>query len=644
MAKETIDINVKSNIAKLSKEVADLKKEMKGLQGQTKDFGTSVVKTSKTAKTGLGGIQMAARGVGTAMKAMGIGLIISAFMFLKDALTSNKEVAAGLEKTMNFVSNAFKLVVDVLVDTYKWVTESSDRFDALGKVMSGLMTLVLTPFKDAFFKLKFVIQGVQLAWETWMGDADPQRIAELKAGLAETAEAIKEIRDEAIQAGKDIYNNIGEAITEVGAIANQVVEGVKKADFSAGFAATKKKKRSRGASTDADVEAVAIQGIIDKFERLASIQAGMRDDDTKTFAERMAASKEYGTILDKQGEQILALENRKVEAAEKAFNRRKGNQQLEAAYLEALNSRANVEATVANAKKDQQLAEIELQKEMLELQKEFDESRLTGIDKEMAELRTAHEEKLEMARQLGMDTLILEEQFILDKQAIVDSYAEAQAEIDAENEAKRLEELQALADKEREIAEENAQKIADFKARAYADTVSALNSSLKAAGNKLESNYKKELKLAEGNEAATFDVEEKFRKEREALAAKAKKLQIAQAMISMYQSVIEAFRAGASLPGPLGIAGGPIAAALALAAGLANIKAIMSSDVGGGGGGAAPSPPPEVADAMPSEDMMSGGFKVEDQAAPEPLQAYVVTDDITQGQNALAAIRRRSTI
>ena len=644
MAKETINIEVKSDISKLTKQVVDLQKEIKALKGDTKKFGTTVDKTGKTGKAGLGGIGKAAKGVGTAMKAMGIGLIIAAFMGLWNALKQNETVAAGLEKVMNFVSNAFKIVVDVLVDTYKWVTESSDRFDGLGKVLSALMTLALTPLKLAFYTIKLAIQGVQLAWETWMGDADPQRIAELKDGIRETAVAINEVRDAAIQAGKDIYYNIGDAINEVGAIADQVVKGIKKADFAAGFAATKKKKRSRGASTDADVEAVAIQGIIDKFERLAEIQAEMRDDDTKTFAERMAASKEYGDILDKQGEQILLLENRKVEAAEKAFNRRKGNQQLEAAYLEALNSRAAVEATVANAKKDQQLAEIALQKEMLELQKEMDESRLTGIEKEMADLRTAHEEKLEMARQLGMDTLLIEEQFILDKQAIIDAYAEAQAEIDAEKEAERLAHLQELADKEREIAEENAQKIADFKARAYSDTVSALNSSLKAAGNKLEKNYKRDLKMAEGNEDAIYAVEQKYKAEREALAEKQKKIQVAQAMISMYQSVVEAFRAGASLPGPLGIVGGPVAAALALAAGLANIKAIMSADVGGGGGGAPPPAPPEVADSMPSEDMMSGGFKVEDQAAPEPLQAYVVTDDITQGQNALAAIRRRSTI
>jgi len=644
MAKETINIEVKSDISKLTKQVVDLQKEIKALKGDTKKFGTTVDKTGKTGKAGLGGIGKAAKGVGTAMKAMGIGLIIAAFMGLWNALKQNETVAAGLEKVMNFVSNAFKIVVDVLVDTYKWVTESSDRFDGLGKVLSALMTLALTPLKLAFYTIKLAIQGVQLAWETWMGDADPQRIAELKDGIRETAVAINEVRDAAIQAGKDIYYNIGDAINEVGAIADQVVKGIKKADFAAGFAATKKKKRSRGASTDADVEAVAIQGIIDKFERLAEIQAEMRDDDTKTFAERMAASKEYGDILDKQGEQILLLENRKVEAAEKAFNRRKGNQQLEAAYLEALNSRAAVEATVANAKKDQQLAEIALQKEMLELQKEMDESRLTGIEKEMADLRTAHEEKLEMARQLGMDTLLIEEQFILDKQAIIDAYAEAQAEIDAEKEAERLAHLQELADKEREIAEENAQKIADFKARAYSDTVSALNSSLKAAGNKLEKNYKRDLKMAEGNEDAIYAVEQKYKAEREALAEKQKKIQVAQAMISMYQSVVEAFRAGASLPGPLGIVGGPVAAALALAAGLANIKAIMSADVGGGGGGAPPPAPPEVADSMPSEDMMSGGFTVEDQAAPEPLQAYVVTDDITQGQNALAAIRRRSTI
>jgi len=57
---------------------------------------------------------------------------------------------------------------------------------------------------------------------------------------------------------------------------------------------------------------------------------------------------------------------------------------------------------------------------------------------------------------------------------------------------------------------------------------------------------------------------------------------------------------------------------------------------GGGGGGSLAAPP--------SPQMMSGAFELTGGTKPEPVQAYVVSDDITNSQNGLAIIRRRATI
>ena len=42
--------------------------------------------------------------------------------------------------------------------------------------------------------------------------------------------------------------------------------------------------------------------------------------------------------------------------------------------------------------------------------------------------------------------------------------------------------------------------------------------------------------------------------------------------------------------------------------------------------------------------MMGGTFELGGGIKPEPVQAYVVSDDITNNQDKLAAIRRRATI
>ena len=84
-----------------------------------------------------------------------------------------------------------------------------------------------------------------------------------------------------------------------------------------------------------------------------------------------------------------------------------------------------------------------------------------------------------------------------------------------------------------------------------------------------------------------------------------------------------------------------ITAGTVLANGLANVRTILSTDVpGGGGGGMSGSP----ASGSPAPQMMSGAFDLSGVDAPEPIQAYVVTDDMTNSQDKLQTIRRRSTI
>ena len=60
---------------------------------------------------------------------------------------------------------------------------------------------------------------------------------------------------------------------------------------------------------------------------------------------------------------------------------------------------------------------------------------------------------------------------------------------------------------------------------------------------------------------------------------------------------------------------------------------------GGGGGGSAPAAP-----STPAPQMMSGAFDISGGVAPEPVQAFVLTDSMTNSQNQLANIRRRATI
>ena len=48
--------------------------------------------------------------------------------------------------------------------------------------------------------------------------------------------------------------------------------------------------------------------------------------------------------------------------------------------------------------------------------------------------------------------------------------------------------------------------------------------------------------------------------------------------------------------------------------------------------------------STPAPEMLSGQFTLGGVQEQQPVQAYVVTDDMTNNQNKLANIRRRATI
>ena len=116
------------------------------------------------------------------------------------------------------------------------------------------------------------------------------------------------------------------------------------------------------------------------------------------------------------------------------------------------------------------------------------------------------------------------------------------------------------------------------------------------------------------------------------LAGENKALAAGSAIIDTYVGANKALAQGGAL--------GFVSAAAVIATGLANVKKIFSTDVGTGGGGSVPS----LTDATPAPEMLSGRFELTPPTEQQPIQAYVVTDNLTDNQNKLAYIRRRATI
>jgi hypothetical protein len=546
--KVTIEAEVKSNIGKVAKDIDKAAKSTEKLDDATK----------KGAK-GFKGMATAAKGFGLALKAAGIGLIIAAFQLLKEALERNQTVMNTVNTVMSTVSTTFNQVADVLVDVYEWVTKSSDRFDGLTKVISGLMTIALTPLKLSFYAIKLGVQGAMLAWEdSFLGGGDEGKIAELRLSIAETKQDILDVGLAAIDAGKDIGANIGDAISEIGAIGKMAINGISEISIKSNYELAKATTAAANSSKLAEAQ---IQGLIEKNDLLAETQRQIRDDETKTFAERIAANKEIGEILDKQEKEMLKLADTRVASAALELAANKDNIDLQVAYIQTLNDRAGVEAQIAGFRSEQLTNEVALNKELLESQNEILAEGLTGLERELTELDAAYKLKLDMARKSGMDTAAITKQYEGQKAQIVASGVNAQL-------------------------------------GAYSALTGALGK----------------------------------------LAGENKEMAIAQAVMDTYAAA-NAVLKDPTLVGPMRW----VSAAAVIATGLANVQQIMKTAVPGGGGGGGGGNM-GVESQAPAPEMLSGQFTLGGGQAPEPVQAYVVSDDITNNQNKLANIRRRATI
>ena len=165
------------------------------------------------------------------------------------------------------------------------------------------------------------------------------------------------------------------------------------------------------------------------------------------------------------------------------------------------------------------------------------------------------------------------------------------------------------------------------------------------------------LNFAQGTLATLSELNEAFAGETEAEQKKAfdrgKKVAIAQTLISTYESATAAFKSLVGIP-VVGPALGAAAAIAATATGLANVKRIKSQQfqAGGTGGGAAStsSPSPSLSGAAtqatqaPQAPQIDLSFLGEGAVSEAPIQAYVISQDVSNAQQANQQIQEQAQL
>ena len=430
MENKEINLKINSNIDDVTKEIKSLNKSLDNTTDVVKDVGKSTKEVEKNTKTLADGF----KGVGLAIKAMGIGLVISAMGTLKEVFMSNQKVADTVATGFGTVVNVFTKVVDVVVSVVEKVNKSSEGFKGLSAVISGLITLSLTPLKLGFYAISLAIDEARLAWEeSFFGDKDPKTINELNKRISTTKDNIVEVGKDAVDAGKKVANNIGAAITEVGAVVEGTIDGVSKISVSAAYEQAKANVQLQNTAKLAEANQARL---VEQYDRQAEKLRQIRDNDLISIDDRIKANNDLKDVLDKQQKAMIDQADMQIAAARNTYEMNKSIEN-QVALTNALANREGVLAQVEGLRSEQIANNIALTKEKTALQ----QSELEGITNLSIEQKkfNAELEKDDLLR-LQKQKAVLEEEKAIELarlQSKIDAAAlGTQARIDAENEYK----------------------------------------------------------------------------------------------------------------------------------------------------------------------------------------------------------------
>jgi len=645
--------NVLLNVKAKGDEVIDkITRKTKTLKSETKAYGNETKVASDKGKKGFKGLDTAVKGtakgfnvLGGAMKAAGIGLIIAVVAKLTQVFSENQKIVDAVSTVMQTITNVVNQVVGAITNAYDSVSQANGGFKALTSVMKGLITIGLTPMKLMFDGIKLTLQSVQLAWEqSFFGDGDPETIKRLRSEIDETKENLKETGQEAIQSGKDVADNIGKAVTEVADFASEASKQIENVSISAAQASSERIVQLRKEAKLAEAE---LTGLTLRYQKQAEELRQERDDIRLSIDERIKANEELGKVLRKQAQEELSLKRKKLALAKEELAVNPENIDAQVALQEALNGVADVEERITGYKSEQRVNEAALLDE-----RKANLAEIEKIGKTEEELRKSElKDNLEKQKQLIERTVSEEKRknrLLLEAE---NEYRESLKELEAEKENERLERIKEIRD---EFRDETEMERIDREEEARLEELEKLKASEEAKNEVIAFYENQRLKIKQEEEKASEEL-----KEKEAEADKkmtdsiignslqlgsvlaeqfglAKEFAIAEALINTYQGITTALAQPTPLPVKI------LEVATISATGFSAVDNILSqsgpdgSDSGGGQRGSEAEQPTEqqapafniVGQAQGQLSGGVGGFQTEQ----EPIEAYVVTSNVTTGQ------------
>lgn len=412
--KKVIELEAKADkaigeIEELRKEIEKLNKEVVSSNKKTEDSLKGVEDASNATAKGL-------RGIGTAIKAIGIGLLLEAFNFFKETLGEN-------QKAVDFFATTFETLSLAFNDFINFV---SNNFGAVTGFFKGIFQDPIGSIKEfGAAIIDGVVNRVKQAIEVLglLGKAAGQFFTGDFTGAMLTAK----------EAGKELFDVITgqeggfEAVTNavkntVGAITNYTKSTIDAAKANVQLA------------KDAEVARVLQQGLVETYDRQAEKLRQVRDEERNTIEERIKANNDLKAVLDEQEAAMLKQVDTQIAAAQAAYDKNQ-NQENYIALLEATQEREAVLAQIEGFRSEQLSNDLALRREQIELIESVTESenaRAISQAEFLAEQIEGEYLRLEAQKAVAEEEARLEEERLTKKR---NQYKEGtQAYVDANNE------------------------------------------------------------------------------------------------------------------------------------------------------------------------------------------------------------------
>jgi hypothetical protein len=366
---------------------AEIKSNIGEVAKDTEKLGDGVKKATKDVKK-------LSVSFGSLLKATGfVALLSKAFEVLKETFGKNQKVVDIFNTSMTALSIAFNDLfgfieknIGTVIGYFEDLFENPvEKIEELGKAITeGLY--------NRFIELLDVVGLVGKAFiELVTGD------------FSKAFDTIKQAGKETV----DVFTGVDESFDEVAdTIVKYTTETLKQAD-----AITQTAKA-------ADRAAVEFAKLNAQYLKDAEVQRQIRDDETKTFEERIEANNKLNEILAEQQKLQREQVQIGIDAAQQQYDINASEENY-IALQEAKVAMLELEETITGQLSEQKTNAVALEKELLETQNEVRAEGLSGLQRELEELKTAYELKKEMARKSGMETTAIDAEYAKQRKSIV---------------------------------------------------------------------------------------------------------------------------------------------------------------------------------------------------------------------------------